>query len=124
MTIGDPQLIYSNHIYEKQLEKLKRANEKAVPAKRPGEIKNEKLYNACVEFESLFIKQMLDVMRKSVEKSDFLHGGMAEDIFEDMLYDEYSLLMAKNAGFGLADTVYRQLTPQESGIIAPQPAQK
>jgi flagellar protein FlgJ len=39
-----------------------------------------------------------------------MDGGMAEDIFSDMLYDEYAKSMTKNAGFGLADQVYLQLT--------------
>ncbi len=119
MTIGDPQLLYSNQEYSKRLDQMKRAGEKPVPGTRQAGKPHGKLYDQCVEFESLFIKQMLDAMRKSVEKSDFLHGGMAEDIFEDMLYDRYALLMAKNSGFGLADMVYRQLSPQESGIILP-----
>ena len=120
MTIGDPQLLYSNQRYDTQLDQMKKIGRTADHSRSSAGKKNDKLYNACVEFESLFIKQMLDVMRKSVEKSDFLNGGMAEDIFEDMLYDRYALLMAKNSGFGIADTAYRQLTPQESGIISAQ----
>ncbi len=108
----------SNHTFDKQLDQIKRTG-RTVDLTRPASgKKNEKLYSTCVEFESIFIKQMLDVMRKSVEKSDFLHGGMAEDIFEDMLYDEYSLLMAKKSSFGLADMAYRQLTPQDYGILS------
>jgi peptidoglycan hydrolase FlgJ len=116
--IGNSQLVYSNHSYEKQLDTLNRLPVKGDHGKSTEVKKDEKLYKVCVEFESLFIKQMLDAMRKSVEKSDFLHGGMAEDIFEDMLYDEYSMLMAKNSGFGLSDMVYRQLSPQDSGIMS------
>jgi Rod binding domain-containing protein len=119
MTISDPRLVYSNHNFTEQLEALRQADRKGGNGTPAAAKKDEKLYKVCVEFESLFIKQMLDVMRKTVEKTDFLHGGMAEDIFEDMLYDKYSLLMAKNSGFGVADMIYRQLTPQESGIITP-----
>lgn len=76
-----------------------------------GEIdKNGKLYQVSQEFESIFIKQMLNVMRKTVNKSGLIDGGMAEEIFEDMLYDEYALNMAKTAQFGLADSIYRQLS--------------
>jgi flagellar protein FlgJ len=116
--IGNSQLMYSNHSYDKQLETLKKVPVKDDHGNNTGHKKDEKLYKVCVEFESLFIKQMLDAMRKSVEKSDFLHGGMAENIFEDMLYDEYSMLMAKNSGFGLSDMVYRQLSAQDSGILS------
>lgn len=79
--------------------------------------KSGKLYEACVEFEALFIKQMLSAMRKSVQKAGLLDGGMAEDIFEDMLYDEYSKSMARTAGFGLADTVYLHLTTAQQAAV-------
>jgi flagellar protein FlgJ len=81
----------------------------------PSQIKksvdrNSDLYKACLDFESLFIKQMLDEMRKTVQKDGLLDGGMSEDIFEDMLYDEYAKKMAETAQFGLAETIYNQLS--------------
>lgn len=72
--------------------------------------KSSKLYEQAQEFESLFVKMMLSEMKKSVNKAGMIDGGMAEDIFSDMLYDEYAKSMTKNAGFGLADQVYLQLT--------------
>ena len=72
--------------------------------------KKSKLYAQCQEFESIFVKMMLKEMRSSVDKSDsLLSGGWAEDIYSDMLDDEYSKSMAKNAGFGLSDQLYKQL---------------
>ncbi len=73
-------------------------------------IKDEKLYQACKDFEALFVKQMLDSMRKTVTKSGLIKNGMAEDIFEDMLYDEYSRKMTNTAGFGVANLMYKQLS--------------
>ena len=81
----------------------------AKPAKQPID-ENSELYKACLDFESLFIKQMLNVMRKTVDKSGLLDGGMSQDIFEDMLYDEYAKKMAQTAHFGLAQTIYRQVS--------------
>jgi peptidoglycan hydrolase FlgJ len=71
--------------------------------------KSSKLYKVSQEFEAIFIKQMLNVMRKSVSKTGLLDGGMAEEIFEDMLYDEYAQKMAESGSFGIADMIYRQL---------------
>ena len=73
--------------------------------------KSSQLYKVSQEFEAIFIKQMLNVMRKSVAKSGLMDGGMAEDIFEDMLYDEYAQNMAKTGSFGIADMIYKQLNP-------------
>lgn len=72
--------------------------------------KKSKLFEQCREFESIFVKMMLKEMRNSVDKQDsLLSGGWAEDIYSDMLDDEYSKSLAKNAGFGLADQLYKQL---------------
>lgn len=73
--------------------------------------KNSELYKAAEDFEAIFIKQMLDVMRKTVHKEDdLLNGGMSQDIYEDMLYTEYAKKMASTAQFGLAETIYRQMS--------------
>ena len=72
--------------------------------------KESALYKACEDFQSLFIKQMLDTMRKTVDKSgSLIQQNEGEKVFEDMLYDEYSKKMSKNAGFDLADNLYRQM---------------
>ena len=71
--------------------------------------KSSRLYKVSQEFEAIFIKQMLNVMRKSVSKTGLMDGGMAEEIFEDMLYDEYAQKMAESGSFGIADMIYRQL---------------
>jgi flagellar protein FlgJ len=73
--------------------------------------KSSKLYKVSQEFEAIFIKQMLNVMRKSVDKTGLLDGGMAEEIFEDLLYDEYAKKMAESGGFGISEMIYRQLSP-------------
>ncbi len=72
------------------------------------------LMEACEQFESIFIKQMLNTMRKTVEKSGLLDGGMTENIFEDWLYDQYSEKMAKNADFGLAKQMFNQMKAADS----------
>jgi len=72
--------------------------------------KKSELFKQCREFESIFMKMMLKEMRASVDKSgSLMSGGWAEDIFQDMLDDEYSKSMAETANFGLAEQLYRQL---------------
>lgn len=74
------------------------------------------LEEACLDFEALFIKQMLDSMRKTVPESGMMDGGMAEDVFEDMLYDEYSKLMARTADLGIAEMMQQQLTKKYTSL--------
>lgn len=72
--------------------------------------KDSQLYQACQDFQAVFIKQMLDTMRKTVDKSQSLiQPNEGEKVFEDMLYDEYSKKMSRSAGFDLADNLYRQM---------------
>jgi peptidoglycan hydrolase FlgJ len=80
--------------------------------RRSGIDRQSKLYQAALDFESIFVKQMLDSMRKTVTKTGLIEGGMAEDIFEDMLYEKYATTMTRSAGFGLADQIYLQLSPE------------
>ena len=84
------------------------------PVAKPVIDKQSELYKACQDFEALFIKQMLDAMRKTVHKEDdMLGGGLSQDVFEDMLYDEYAKKMAETAQFGLSDTIYRQVSSKQ-----------
>ncbi|GAB4367132.1 MAG: hypothetical protein Kow009_03930 [Spirochaetales bacterium] len=70
----------------------------------------KKLKEACQDFEAIFIKQMLDSMRKTVPRTDLLERTLGEDIFEDMLYTEYSKIMSKRGGIGIADLLFKQLS--------------
>jgi flagellar protein FlgJ len=80
-------------------------------ARKPAIDRNSDLYKASQDFEALFIKQMLDVMRKTIHKEDdLLGGGLGQDVYEDMLYDQYAKKMAATAQFGLADMIYRQMS--------------
>ncbi len=64
-----------------------------------------------MELENFFVKIMLSTMRSTVQKSGLAgEDSFASKMYEDMLYDEYSRALTKNAGFGLADQVYLQLS--------------
>ena len=92
---------------------VERVVEAAHRTQAAGVDKTSPLYKVCLDFEAIFIKQMLNVMRKSVQKEGLLDGGLSEDIFEDMLYDEYAQKMAQTAQFGLAETMYLQINHQK-----------
>ncbi len=71
--------------------------------------RTDKLYEQCRELEGFVIKNLLEGMRKTVQKSGLMDGGFAGDMYEDMLYDEYAASLSKTAGFGLADQAYLEL---------------
>ncbi|WNY63199.1 rod-binding protein [Borreliella carolinensis] len=83
--------------------------------KNPVEIKksfqkNEELRKASLEFEAMFIKQMLESMKKTLNKDqNLLNGGQVEEIFEDMLCEQRAKQIAQAQSFGLADLIYNQL---------------
>ena len=84
------------------------AANQANPHVKPTTIdKTSKLYEKSMELEGYFVKQMLSSMRKTVMKA--YEGDFATQTYEDMLFDEYSTAMTKNAGFGLADQIYLSL---------------
>ena len=93
------------------LANLQYQNLRLDPPKAKGD--DAKLKQACEDFSAIFIKQMLNSMKKTVHKTGMMDGGMAEEIFEDMLYDEYAKTMAKTADFGLSGMMYRQLSGKE-----------
>ncbi|MCR4821574.1 MAG: rod-binding protein [Treponema sp.] len=92
------------------------AANQANPHVQPKTIdKTSKLYEKSLEMESYVVKMMLSSMRKTVMKADG-ESSYAKNMYEDMLYDEYATMMTKNAGFGLADQMYLQLS--QGGIEA------
>ncbi|MDI3279764.1 MAG: rod-binding protein [Bacillota bacterium] len=69
----------------------------------------EALRAAAREMEALFIAQLWKAMRKTVPRSDLLPRTLADEIFEEMLDDEFSRRMAEAGGLGLAAALERQL---------------
>jgi len=96
--------------FEDILRRTSAARDSASP--RPGQTdidKNDKLYELCLELETFLVKNLLNSMRNTVQKSGLVDDSFAGKMYEDMLYDEYAKDFTKNAGFGLAEQAYRQL---------------
>jgi len=69
--------------------------------------------NTCVEMESIFVGRMLKEMRNTLHTEDrLIHGGQAEEIFTDMLYDQYALTLSRTSNLGLARQLYNELRRQ------------
>ena len=78
--------------FEKMLKEsvscIQKESEVDIPDKK---IKDKKIMDLCVQMESILVGRMLKEMRKTVHKGELINGGFAEEVFEDMLYDEYEL---------------------------------
>lgn len=68
------------------------------------------LQQASRGFSALLIQTMLDSMRKTINAEDNpLYGGLARDIFDDMLYQEYAQQLAQSDALGLAALIETSL---------------
>ena len=85
-----------------------------LPQEKKDELK--KLEGVAKDFESIFVYQLMKEMKKTVKKTGLVHGGMAEDVFTDMLDQE----RAKTMSMGIGDLLFQQL----SLGIAPSPRKR
>jgi flagellar protein FlgJ len=79
--------------------------------------KTSKLYEQCLELEIFVVKNMINSMRNTVQKSGLIEEGFAGKMYEDMLYDEYTREFTKNADFGMAEMLYLEYTDQRGKVI-------
>ncbi len=73
------------------------------------ELQKKRLQEASYDLEAIFVNMLLKEMRKSIEKTGMFHGGYAEDMWDDMLYDEYARNIARSNKFGMASMIYNQM---------------
>ena len=66
------------------------------------------------EFESLFVSQVMQSMRRTVPESRLIDHSSGQHLFQDMLDQELSKRIADSGGFGLGDLLYRQLANEPS----------
>jgi len=81
--------------------------------------KNEALWKASLQFEAIFVQQMMTSMRKTVHKSDFMPSGFAEDMHASMMDEAIAQASTKHSNFGLAKSIYRQLEAAENSRTQP-----
>ena len=111
VNINDLKNMYnSNFKYQDMEKKLNKGKKLIENESKNGFSNNDKLKKVSEDFASIFIKLMLSEMKKTLhQEKNPLYGGLAEDIWSDMLYDEYSKLMAKNGLNSISNLVYQSL---------------
>jgi len=86
------------------------------PVKAPQAVKNEaEAEKAAQEFEAVFISQFLGAMFEGVKTDGEFGGGPGEGMFRSMMLDNYSKTLTKQGGFGLADSVKREILSMQIG---------
>ena len=68
----------------------------------------------CTEMESLFINYLFKEMRATIDKSGFISGGRAEEIFTAMLDAEQSRKISTAGGIGLSAILLEQLAVKKA----------
>ncbi|MEF3168689.1 MAG: rod-binding protein [Deltaproteobacteria bacterium] len=81
------------------------------------------LRRACEDFEAIFIRQMFQIMRRTIQKSGLFGGGMQEEILTDLCDEQVANEIAHGRGIGISQALYRDLAkaasrrdPQRRGI--------
>jgi murein DD-endopeptidase MepM/ murein hydrolase activator NlpD len=74
------------------------------PHGKPQDVKS-----AAAELSSLFVSQMLAVMRRTVPQSGLLNKGFAHDTYVSMFDQEIARIIARREDFGLTAMLQRQL---------------
>lgn len=68
-----------------------------------------KLKEACKEFEAYFIQQLFKEMKSTVNEGGLIPKSQGEEVFEEMLHEQYSKEASKGQGIGIAQMMYKQL---------------
>jgi flagellar protein FlgJ len=89
----------------------------SLPTGKPGAASSRpksdaELRKAAEEFEAYFVQQLLSQMRKAVPSGGLLHSR-GEDMFRDLMDEQVGKDVAQSHGFGLADSLYRQLSLEQ-----------
>ena len=92
---------------KQQMDRARRALTAAGPqSAKPTDSELEK---ACQEMESIFLNFLLKEMRNTINKSGFINGGTAENIYTGMLDMELSKVISERGGIGLSKILHDQL---------------
>lgn len=106
---------------EKEANEFKSALEKASEnVKTNGTEEDDKaLKDMCKEFEKYFLQEMYKSMKSTLNQDNNLfYGGQSEEIFSDLLDQQYVDAAVDAGGIGLAKQLYEQLKSPTSSTGA------
>ncbi len=81
------------------------------------EEKIERLKEVSRQFEAIFVRQMLQAMRKTIPEGGILQRGLQMEIYENMFDDKVAAQISERNQLGLAKLIFRQLAGKlDAGI--------
>jgi flagellar protein FlgJ len=98
-----------DNVYKTQTQSQKLENFEDVLKKAAEEKDDKALKEACQEFEAYFIHQLFKEMRRTIQSGGLIEKSQGEEIFQEMLDEEYAKNASKSDGIGLANMLYKQL---------------
>lgn len=110
--LSDLNQIYTLQKNKKTNEKIDFLNKKFenVQINKNSKYDDKKIKEIASDFASLFIKIMLNELKNSLSpKDDILYGGFREEIWKDMLFDEYSKKLARTSLNSLSEMIYKSI---------------
>lgn len=108
---------------------LQPADPALVGKPQPGKGKSaqdDKLLQACRDFESLFLQQILQEARQGIAAMSSDQPSFDRQVYEGWQDEQFAKSMSSGSGIGLAETLYRQLSggpiiPANSAVPAVTP---
>ena len=77
--------------------------------------KLQRLREVSQEFEAIFVRQMLQAMRKTIPEGGLLDRGLQMEVYESMFDEKVAERIAHRNQLGLADLIFRQLAGKLKG---------
>ncbi len=74
---------------------------------------NQKLREACSDFEALFLDQMFQSMRKTLPGDGIFGKSHQKEIYESLYYQEMSKKIARGEGMGIGEALYKKLQEKQ-----------
>ncbi len=68
------------------------------------------------DFEASFLSEMIKPMFEGIEVDEMFGGGRGEEVFRNMMVQEYGKKMAHSGGIGIAAFVRNEMIRQQEGL--------
>ena len=102
-------VLSANQSPKKTLLKPSQMKAKSLGKKQETDFENERLKNACSDFEGIFINFMFQAMKKTLPGDGLLGRSHQKEMYDAMFFQEISTNLARDRGIGIGEALYRQI---------------